>query len=225
MRLIIYFILILFFFGCECPPNLNTDKDYVPKENSYLCILNLLNNAQPYNVYSMNIKIQEIKQIPKIHYQNYFKFQAGTVDFKVKNSDSILLNTIVQTQKSEFYTMLLYRSKQDIENVLIWENIDKSKNNLYLRFANYSNIDKLKIVLISDLPQNLEYNLLKNGLTENIAFPSIPLTIQFYQLPDNKLITKIENLSINLGNIAYFILTGDTNQVEVFQIVNNYKVN
>lgn len=220
--LIIHLILLL---GCECPPNLNTDKGFIPKESSYLSFINLLNNTQPYDIYSMNIKIFQLKKTPNVSHQNYLKFQSGIVDFKIKRNDSIVLNTIVQTEANQFYSMLLYRSNETIENMLIWENINKSNNNLYLRFANFSNIDKLRIVLVSDLPQNLEYNLLKNAITDNIAFPSIPFSILLYRLPDNELVTKIENLNINLGHIVYFIITSENNKVEIYQIINNYKIN
>jgi len=226
MRIGIYYLLILglLVWSCECPPNLNTDKIYLPRESSYLSIINLLNNDKPYDVYSMNIKIYQLKQISTITNQTYFKFQSGIVDFKLQNNDSTIFKTIIQTQKGEFYTMLFFQNNQEIENLLISENIDKSKMNLYLKFANYSSIDKVKFVLVSDLPQNFEYNLIKNGITDNIAFPSIPFSLQVYKLPDNELIAKIENITINLENITYFILTGDAKDVKIFQINNNYKI-
>ena len=118
--------------------------------------------------------------------------------------------------------MLLYPNNKEIENLLIWENIDYSKKNLYLRFANFSTIDKVRFVIKSNLPQNLEYNLMNKGITELIAFPSIPFSVEIYKLPTDSLVYKISNITYDLGNITYLILLGDANNFQFFQSINKY---
>lgn len=226
MRLFIYcFFIILLLCGCECPPNLDTDKDYIPREASHLSIINLLDINKPINVYSMNILIKKLFPISTQNYQDYFKFQSGIVDFRLMDGTSLLFNTIIQTEKDDYYSILLHKNYNEIESLLLFENIDKSKNNLYLRFANFSTIDKVRFVVKSNLPQSLEYNLSQRGTTDNIAFPSIPFTLEVFSLPTDNLIAKIENVNFNLGNIAYFILVGDTNKLELIQFINKYSAN
>ncbi len=219
------FIIILYLNGCECPPNLSTDKDYIPRESSYLSIINLLDITTPINVYSMNIMVKKLSPLQPINYQEFFKFQSGIVDFKLLEGNTPIFNTVIQTQKGGFYSMLLLKSHKEIESILIEENIDKSKTNLYLRFANLSNVDKLRFVVKSNLPQDLEYNLTNKGFTKAIAFPSIPFTMEVYRLPNDSLISKIENININLGNIAYFIIMGDNSNPKIYQSINKYIVN
>lgn len=220
---LLFFSIIL--IGCECPPNLNTDKDIIPRESSYLSIINLLDNPNTISVNSLNIQIKKITKIPNVHFQNFINFPSGIVDFKLLDGNKSLLNTIIQTEKDEYYTILLYQNNAEVEHFLIREQIDKVKNNLYLRFVNFSKISKIRFVIKSNLPQNLEYNLINKGITELVAFPSTPFTLELYKLPSDSLITKIENINLNLGNIGYFILIGDANNLDLFQVINKYRTN
>lgn len=226
MRYILFgFIFILIINGCECPPNLDTDKNYIPREASYLSIINLLDISQPTSVYSMNIQIKKLTQIQPITFQEYFKFQSGIVDFKLTDGTIPIYNTIINTEKSEYYSILLHKRHQEIESILLFENIDKTKSNLYLKFANLSAIDKVRFVVKSNIPQNLEYNLINQGITDNIAFPSIPFTLEVHRLPTDSIVAKIENINFDLGNIAYFILVGDSINLELYQSINKYITN
>lgn len=226
MHFIFYIVLIMVFtIGCECPPNLDTDKGFIPQESSYLSIISLIESSKPISIYSMNIKVKNLSTLQKIQYQDYFKFQSGIVDFKLYENSTPIFNTVIQTEPNRFFTMLLYQNNKEIENLLISEDIDKSKNNLYLRFANFSAIDKVRLVIKSNLQQNLEYNLMNRGRTDLIAFPSIPFSLEIYELPTDSLIFKVNNLSYNLGNITYFILLGEASNFQIFQSINKYNTN
>lgn len=226
MRLYFYIVLIVVLTtGCECPPNLDTDKGFVPRESSYLSIISLLETPKPISVYSMNIKVKNLPNLQQVTHQDYFKFQSGIVDFKLYENNTPIFNTVIQTETKQYYSMLLYPNNKEIENLLIWENIDNTKKNLYLRFVNFSDIDKVRFIIKSNLPQNLEYNLMSKGITDLIAFPSIPFSIEVFKLPTDSLIFKLNNINYDLGNIVYLILSGDSKNFLIFQSINKYSTN
>lgn len=215
-------LIALVFASCECPPNLNTPKEFNPSESSNVCFINLLELEKELQVTSLNLVFFRLIPQTNTSYQNYIKFPAGIVDLKIKDNDKILFNTILETKRNNFYTIVFFQKNSFIEKILINEQIDTNNINLYLRIANFSDYSKLKIVLKSELSQKLEYYLNDMSFTDLIAFPSIPFSIEIYSVSNDTPMYQTPPLLFTQGNVVYLVISNKNQKMGILQYINKY---
>lgn len=203
-------ITLAFLFSCECPPNLDTNKEIIPTEFSNIAIINLIPGNNPFDVYSQKIPIASNIDCISITDINYYKFPANYANLMLKQNGSIIFNTMIYSLPSHYLTIFFYTQKQITQYTMIEDNYSDTLTNAYLRLCNFTDDLKLKYEISSSLPQQIVVLININDISKIIPMPTGKISVKVFDLESNNQISSISDISLNTNNITNIISTGNS---------------
>jgi hypothetical protein len=209
IKYIIFLLLAVFLKSCECPPNLDTDKDFVPEFFSLVNFMNINGDNSSCDIYTSNLKVfSNCKSLDTTN-RKFEKFPSGLNNFRIQSGNNILLNTILSTKQNKYYSLIFYKKASYLDYLLIEEEIDLSLNSSFLRFANFSENQSLKITIKSNQIQNIEILLTINTASLPLVFPSKSINIEIANAATGEIIQQISEHTIFSNGIEYCMIVGD----------------
>lgn len=209
------FVFLFILFSCECPQFLDTDKEIIPNEYSFVSVINKNSDYRYIDIFSKKVLLAENIENSDFLESRYFKFAAGFTNLLIKKIDTTIYNSIIYTKKNNYYTIFFYGTKENPKNILIEDFLADSLDNAYLRIADLSDFSKIVVKVISSLPQPIEVNLSKNEITKIIPMASGSVNVQVYDFNTNELISNLENIQISSKTISNIIITGDSSEIKL----------
>lgn len=205
------FITLAFLNSCECPPNLNTNKEIIPTEFSNIAIINLIPYEKPFDVYSQKIPIaNNIDCITNSEFK-YYKFPANYANLMVKQSNEIVFNTMIFSLPGHYLTIFFYNQENTTQFAVVEDDYIDSLSNAYLRLCNFSTNMKLKYEIASSLPQPIILLMNSNDISKMIPMPAGKISIKVINLENNQQISSISDIQLQINSITNIITIGDTN--------------
>lgn len=204
-----FLLLALFIVSCECPPNLDTEKDFVPEYFSFMNFINITGSNSGCDIYTSNLKVISNCKNLDTTIRKFEKFPSGLNNFRIQSESEILLNTILSTKQNKYYSLIFYKKASYLDYLLIEEEIDLSLNSSFLRFANFSEMKSLKITIKSNQIQGIEIILPVNMASLPLVFPSKSINIEIVNAETGEIIQQISEYSILSNGIEYCLIVGD----------------
>ncbi|HRP02794.1 MAG TPA: hypothetical protein PLE30_09125 [Candidatus Kapabacteria bacterium] len=150
-RTLLFFIITLFIYACECVPGLDTPKEITP-ENSTDCIF--INGVEDNE--SLYIETDDIKISGNISYRQskfeYKRVKVGNYYLKIKANDSlsIIYNSPIKFRKDKKYILCAYGKDYSIETLLIEQGLSEAKWSKIINLSGELTPLQVKIVTASD---------------------------------------------------------------------------
>lgn len=206
---IFYLLLLVFFSSCECPPNLDTDKELIPNEFSNIFFINRFQSHSSVNVYSR--KLELLKNLSQSTYSetSYTKFPSGFSNMIFTSNSNIIFNTVIYSKKNSYYTLIMYESSDQPQILLLNDTNPDSLNNTSFRIVNLTQNIKVLCKIISSLPQAIEVNLNNNEFTNLIPFATGIINLEVYDYETKILLVDLKDIKLNLNSVTNFILQSD----------------
>lgn len=187
----IYILLSAFIFlGCECVPELDTNKITEPVNNAGLVIFNGISDLQSINIYSNDLKLySDLKK-----YQNtekHIKFPVKNAGYlSIWNEDNTyrLINLPLELEQGKYYTLILSGTSSEPEFILLEDFADADANKKYFRVINISNI----YITVKSVREanNLMFILNSQQYSQNEEIESTSCKLEF--IHDDTLIDEYE---------------------------------
>ncbi len=221
-RILILSILLISFgtilTSCECPSEIDTPKEIVPKDFANVTIINALPEFQDISVMN-NVNYV----LPNLNYFSNFintsKFIAGYSNISIKNSidSTTIYNSFFNFDKDSNYTMVIYGKSNRNYSLLIKDKaLNNSLNKAFIRFI-HASLDAPKNVKFV-LSQNFNLEFLINAKSNSEYFETEPTTY------DLKILNSVnDSILINYGNIKLESQNAYTLLLKGYQSTNDTK--
>lgn len=205
----------MLFSSCECPPNLDTDKELIPNEFSNIFFINRFQSHSSVNVYSR--KLELLKNLSQTTYSesSYTKFPSGFSNLIFKSNSNIIFNTVISSKKNLYYTLIMFESSDQPQILLLNDTNPDSLNNTSFRIVNLTQNNKVLCKIISSLPQAIEVNLNNNEFTNLISFATGIINLEVYDYETKILLADLKNIKLNLNSVTNFILQSDNEKLNI----------
>ncbi len=209
IKYILFLLFAIFIASCECPPNLDTEKDFVPDIFSLVNFMNITADNSSCDIYTSNLKIISNCKSLDTSIRKFEKFPSGLNNFRIQSGSKILLNTILSTKQNKYYSLIFYKKASYLDYLLIEEDIDLSLNSSFLRFANFSENQSIKITIKSNQIQDIEIFLPVNTASLPLVFPNKSINIEIANAETSEIIQQISEHTILSNGIEYCFIVGD----------------
>lgn len=205
IRLLYILFVFLIVSGCECVPELDTDKITEPVDNAGLFIFNGISDLQKINIYSNDLKLySDLGRYESS--KKYIKFPVKNAGYlSVWNEDNTfrLINFPLDLTLGKYYTLILAGSSSEPEFILL-NDFELSENERYFRVINISDVP---VTVKSNNDENHELFTL-NPLQYSPTRIWEENTCNFRFLSNEEVISEVEDKIMN-GDILSYIFISD----------------
>ncbi|MCX7879556.1 MAG: DUF4397 domain-containing protein [Ignavibacteria bacterium] len=132
------FLLAIVFCGCQCIPNLETDREISPSQYAKVMCVNALPNVEKIKITVGNILLHSALTYEMEEGFRYFNVPYGVINFNIAiKNDSIIYKGMANLQKGKAYTFFVYQMQRRAQGLLLEDDVSTySLTNSYFRFVN-----------------------------------------------------------------------------------------